>query len=78
MCLTVEDTGIGIAPEDLPRLGEEFFRGKNARSSNIQGTGLGLSITRELLDRFGSQMKIDSRVGQGTTILLDFPLVRTE
>lgn len=76
--LCVSDTGIGIAAEDLPRLGEEFFRGKNARSSGIQGTGLGLSITKELLKRFGSQMKVESEAGQGTRITLEFPLVRTE
>jgi signal transduction histidine kinase len=76
--LCVSDTGIGIAPEDLPRLGEEFFRGKNARSSGIQGTGLGLSITKELLKRFGSQMKVESQPGQGTRITLEFPLARGE
>lgn len=72
--LCVADTGIGIAPEELPRMGEEFFRATNARSSNIQGTGLGLSITRELLKRFGSDLKIQSQLGHGTTITIDLPL----
>ncbi len=74
--LCVRDTGIGIAPEDLPRVGEEFFRGQNARRSNIQGTGLGLSIAKELLTRFGSQLNIESQPGRGTTISFSIPVCR--
>ena len=69
----IADTGIGIPPEELAHIGEEFFRATNARGQNIQGTGLGLSIVKELLHRFGVQMDIQSLVGQGTTVVLDFP-----
>lgn len=72
--LRVADTGIGIAAGDLPRIGEEFFRGANARGQNIQGTGLGLSIVTELLKRFGARIDIQSQEGQGTTVALEFPL----
>ncbi len=75
-CTTViiTDTGIGIAQQDLPRVGEEFFRGTTAREHRIQGTGLGLSIVRELLKRFGAKIDIRSREGQGTTVAVEFPL----
>ncbi len=74
--LSVADTGIGIPEEDLSRLGEEFFRAKNARGANIPGTGLGLSIVKELLNRFGAQIEIKSQPDHGTTVMLDFPLSR--
>jgi two-component system phosphate regulon sensor histidine kinase PhoR len=74
--LRIADTGIGIREEDLPRIGQEFFRGANARGNNIQGTGLGLSIARELLQRFDAHMDIKSRDGQGTTVELDLPLCK--
>src|SRR5207253_973513 len=45
ICLEFQDTGIGIAPEDLPHLFERFYRGTHVGSSNIPGTGLGLAIT---------------------------------
>ena len=72
--LRVADTGIGIPAEDLPHLGEEFFRAKNVYGRNIQGTGLGISIVKELVNRFGAQIDIESQDGQGTTVVLDFPL----
>jgi signal transduction histidine kinase len=71
--LRVADTGIGIPAEDLPHLGEEFFRAKNAYGRNIQGTGLGLSIVKEFVKRFGAQIDIKSHDGQGTTVALEFP-----
>lgn len=72
----VTDTGIGIGAEDLPRIGEEFFRGGNAKASGAQGTGLGLSIVKELLQRFGARMDIQSQPEHGTAITLHF--VRSE
>jgi signal transduction histidine kinase len=66
--ISVTDTGIGIPKEDLPRLGEEFFRAKNARQSDIGGTGLGLSIVKQLVERFGGLIAISSTPGEGTMI----------
>lgn len=71
--VSVSDTGIGIPAEDLPRIGDEFFRAKNARRSEVTGTGLGLSIVRELMNRYSGTIDIDSEVGQGTTISLMMP-----
>ncbi len=71
--VSVSDTGIGIPVEDLPRIGDEFFRAKNARRSEITGTGLGLSIVKELMNNYGGSIDIDSIEDQGTTISLLFP-----
>ncbi len=72
--LSVADTGIGIPVDDIPHVGEEFFRAANVHGRSIQGTGLGISIVKELITRFAGQMQIDSQEGQGTTITLRFPL----
>ena len=71
--ISVSDTGIGIPTEDLPRIGDEFFRAKNARRSDVTGTGLGLSIVKELLDNYGGSIDINSVEGKGTTINLLLP-----
>lgn len=73
--ITISDTGIGIPAEDVPRIGDEFFRAKNARRSDIKGTGLGLSIVKELMSRYGGSMEIRSEEGHGTTVELLFPTV---
>ncbi len=74
--LQITDTGIGIPEKDMAHLGDEFFRGSNARGQGIQGTGLGLSIVKELTGRFGARMDIKSEEGRGTTVILVFPLSR--
>lgn len=73
--LSVTDTGIGIAEQDLPHIGDEFFRGSNARLESIEGTGLGMSIVRELLHRFSAQIDIKSQSEKGTTVTVRFPLL---
>jgi signal transduction histidine kinase len=65
--VTVSDSGIGIPEEDLPLLWQDFFRARNARRSGIPGTGLGLSIVRQLVDRFGGLISVQSVEGKGTT-----------
>jgi len=69
----VRDTGMGIPPDDLTRLGEEFFRAGNAKASAITGTGLGLSIVRHNLSRLGGDMSFQSEVGRGTTVTVSIP-----
>ncbi|MEJ2012750.1 MAG: ATP-binding protein [Anaerolineales bacterium] len=64
----VRDTGIGISPELMPHLGEEFFRTPNARHSGSPGTGLGLSIVKQMLQRLGSRMDVESKLNSGTTV----------
>lgn len=63
----VEDTGIGIRQEDLPKLFESFERLDEVRNHNIEGTGLGMSIVTRLLGMMGSRLKVESVYGQGST-----------
>jgi signal transduction histidine kinase len=72
--ISIADTGLGIPADELSRVGEEFFRARNARQSQIIGTGLGLSIVQELMRNYGGSMAIDSVEGQGTTITLRWPV----
>lgn len=65
--VSVEDTGIGIKPEDLEKLFSEFERIEEKRNRNIEGTGLGLNIAKLLLDMMGSTLEISSVYGEGTT-----------
>jgi two-component system, OmpR family, phosphate regulon sensor histidine kinase PhoR len=66
--LFVEDTGIGVPPKSLPRLGERFYRVDAARSRKMGGTGLGLAIVKHLVKAHGWDMKIESRPGKGTVV----------
>lgn len=70
--LVIEDTGIGIAPEDLPRISEKGFTGLNGRADK-RATGLGLYLCRRVLEKLSHKMVITSQVGEGTQvrILLD-------
>ncbi len=63
----VEDTGIGIKPEDLPKLTAAFERIEESRNRNVEGTGLGMNITTQLLDLMDSHMEVDSVYGKGST-----------
>jgi signal transduction histidine kinase len=65
--VSVKDSGIGIPEEDIPHLGDEFFRAKNAHQAGITGTGLGLSIVKQYVNRFGGRVDVASSLGKGTT-----------
>lgn len=72
--VTVADTGIGIPPDALPHLFEEFYRAPNARAMKAVGTGLGLAIVKGLVERYRGQIAVESTVGQGTTFTVTLPL----
>jgi signal transduction histidine kinase len=72
--LGVRDTGTGIAPEQLPRIFERFYRVDTARSREGGGTGLGLSIVRHLVEAHGGRVTAESEPGVGTTIGAIFPI----
>ena len=72
--LSVEDTGIGIEPEDLPHLFDRFYRGKQVRQSTIHGTGLGLAIVKEIVDLHEGKIEIHSQVGKGSIFNVNFPI----
>jgi signal transduction histidine kinase/CheY-like chemotaxis protein len=64
---TIEDTGIGIHPDDLERIFQPFERSRTSRDRKMTGTGLGLTITRLLTETMGGEIKVKSEVGQGST-----------
>jgi two-component system heavy metal sensor histidine kinase CusS len=69
--ISVKDSGAGIAPEDVPRVFDRFFRGDSSRSSH--GTGLGLALVKSIADLHGGSATIESKLGRGTTVTLRFP-----
>lgn len=72
--LTVEDRGPGIAREDLPRLFEPFFRGKNAAEGSVPGSGLGLGIVRHVVEAHGGRVTVGSGPdGQGAAFVVRLP-----
>jgi two-component system phosphate regulon sensor histidine kinase PhoR len=73
---SVEDTGIGIDPEHLPRLTERFYRVDRGRSRETGGTGLGLSIVKHALARHQAALAIDSMPGKGSRFTARFPPTR--
>ncbi len=73
--LEVTDTGIGIAPEDIPRIFETFFRTEEARQQSMRGTGLGLPIVKRIVELYGGQIQVESQLGQGSTFRVSFPVV---
>jgi PAS domain S-box-containing protein len=71
--VSVEDTGIGIAADELPKVFDRFYRGAQARSSEIQGAGLGLAIVKSVVERHGGRLDVRSRFGSGTTVEVVLP-----
>ena len=74
--LSVTDTGIGIAPEHMPRLTERFYRVDAGRSRASGGSGLGLAIVKHVLQRHEASLQIESEEGRGSTFTCHFPPAR--
>lgn len=72
-CLRVSDTGIGIPPEAQDKVFERFYRVDKGRSRDMGGTGLGLAIVKHAATYHGADIRLDSTVGEGTTITVTFP-----
>ncbi len=70
----VEDTGVGIKPEEVSRVFQRFFRGETARS-RTDGAGLGLSIARWIAREHGAEISLTSELGKGTRVVITFPRV---
>jgi signal transduction histidine kinase/DNA-binding response OmpR family regulator len=71
--VAVEDSGIGIAPADLPLLFEKFFRVQSDATRDIEGNGLGLSIVKAIVEQHGGQVSVESTVGQGSRFSFTLP-----
>jgi signal transduction histidine kinase len=72
--IAVEDTGIGIAADELPKVFEKFFRSADARVQAETGTGLGLALAREVVRMHGGEIVAESQVNQGTTFTATIPV----
>ncbi len=75
--LSVHDTGVGIAPEQLPHVFERFHRVPNARSRTYEGTGIGLALVQELVKLHGGTIKASSTVDVGTTVTVSLAIGST-
>jgi signal transduction histidine kinase len=71
--ITVEDTGIGIAPEDLPHIFNRFYKADKSRSREGSGAGLGLSIGKWIIEQHKGEIKVASILHQGTKIIVSLP-----
>lgn len=69
----ISDTGIGIPPEELPKIFDEFYRATNAKKIEKDGTGLGLSIAKQIVVRHGGRIWAESNKNAGTTFRFTLP-----
>jgi cell cycle sensor histidine kinase DivJ len=77
LVLRVADTGVGIAADDLKRIGDPFFQAGKTYRRQHEGTGLGLSIVKGLVALHAGEMSVQSRIGEGTTVTVALPLAFT-
>ncbi len=78
LVMIVRDTGIGVSKDDLPNIGQQFFRTSAARKFNPSGTGLGMTIVRSMVEAMHGQFDFQSEPGVGTTVTLALPLAHPE
>ncbi len=78
MTLSVEDTGVGIPPEVLPRIFERFWQVDTSTTRKFQGAGIGLALVRSLTEAMEGEVKVDSKIGHGTTFTIVLPVDRAE
>ena len=76
--VSVSDTGVGIAPEDVKRLFDKYEQARSRATRGEKGTGLGLYITKQLVELHGGEIKVDSEVGKGSTFSFTIPAEDTE
>ena len=74
MAVVITDTGIGIAPEDQPKVFEPFGRIDSMVSRRIEGTGLGMALTKRLIELHGGRIELASELGRGTRVAVYLPL----
>jgi signal transduction histidine kinase len=74
VCISVHDTGVGIASEQLPHIFEKFFQASNQAYAAAKGTGLGLAIAREIVEAHAGTIKVESTLGMGTTFSITLPV----
>ena len=72
--ISVSDTGVGIKPEDLPKLFQEFTQLESPYTTDHHGTGLGLALSKRLVELHGGSIRVESEYGKGSTFSFVLPL----
>ena len=75
---SVTDTGMGIPEADIPKLFGEFFRASNAKLSDIEGTGVGLAGVKSVVERFGGELRLETKEGEGSCFEVRLPVYTGE
>ena len=70
----MEDTGVGIMPEDLPHIFDRFYRGNHRQGVDIPGTGLGLAIVKEIVEIHHGEIRLQSQIDIGTRVEVRLPV----
>jgi signal transduction histidine kinase len=73
VCLTITDTGMGIADDDLPHIFDRFYRGQSVSQLTFPGAGLGLCVVEEIVKLHGGEVTVTSQLGQGSTFAICLP-----
>jgi len=70
---SIEDTGVGIPPQDIPKVFQEFFRADNALDQKIKGSGLGLSLVKKIVEAHKGKIWFNTELGKGTRFTFTLP-----
>lgn len=70
----IEDNGIGISSADIPKVFDEFYRAENAKAVEREGTGLGLPIVKKLVKKYGGEVRLESKLGEGSKFTVMLPI----
>jgi two-component system phosphate regulon sensor histidine kinase PhoR len=76
--IVISDTGVGIDPEELPKIFEKFYRIKHPQTRQVVGTGLGLAIVKGVVDSHGGSIEVKSEPGAGTTFRILLPALEDQ
>ncbi|MBW2062560.1 MAG: response regulator [Deltaproteobacteria bacterium] len=74
--ITVSDTGVGIPPEELPKIFDKFYRVKHPKTREVIGTGLGLSLVQSIIEAHHGTIEVESREGEGTAFRILLPVMK--
>jgi len=72
--IEVKDKGIGISQDEIDKIFDKFYQGRNALRRSIKGTGLGLTLVKHTVEAHGGRISVESKIGQGSTFSLVFPI----
>lgn len=74
LIINVQDTGVGIAPIDIPHLFDSFYQAKHLKKAHTGGSGIGLALTKELVKNMNGTIEVESTVGKGSTFIVQLPI----